>query len=286
MSPAEVRASPTQVVAVADATGRQQRLAAALTSAFAGSGLELVLRTHRELAAEASVEQRLGQPPVVHPDRPLLWLAPADAERPGTRDGRFLAAETSAATRSIAMLTRSPVLNRPGPVSLCGALPPSSALAVRRSRRGDPGATVRAERFTGGRPADDQAGAGQEVHDYGGARSSYGTEADAVGPFRTRAAVRTGTLVTVRVVGDRTLTSTGADPATLAASRHLAAANQLDLATVQWLIDDSDQTRTPGRIDGWHWDFGLGTDLDQVAEAIAAWTGQAIGPGQAIGAGR
>ena len=106
-----------QVVAVADHAGRQAGLAARLTPAFSAAGLGLEFRTHRELAAEVSVEQSPGQPPVVTPDRPLLWLSPGDAACPDSPDGRFLAAETLAAARSIAFLTRSPVLNRPSAVS-------------------------------------------------------------------------------------------------------------------------------------------------------------------------
>src|SRR5947209_2319815 len=121
----------TPVIAVADHAGRQARFATRLSAAFAAAGLSLEFRTHHELAAEVSVEQAPGRPPAVAPDRPLLWLCPGDSARPLTPDGRFLAAEALAAARSIAFLTRSPVLNRPGDASLCGTFPSGAARAVR-----------------------------------------------------------------------------------------------------------------------------------------------------------
>jgi hypothetical protein len=272
---------------------RQRRFATALTAAFGRAGIELVLRTQRELVAGVSIEQALGQPPVVSPDRPLLWLTPTDGQTPGSsrsagdrssdrRDERFVGAETFASARSIATLTRSPVLNRPSPIGLCGTLPAGSALAARRVRRIDEQARVRAERFTSSRLEGAADQAALEVHDYGTAIATYGFEEAAVGPFRSRVAVESGRLVKVRVVGDRTPAAPEIDPETLAASRRIAAANQLDLATVSWLIDVAGGTRAPARIDCWHWDFGLGRDLEAVAEAIAAWTQDRLGAGRVL----
>jgi len=261
----------TQIVAVADYAGRQARLASRLSAAFSAAGLGLEFRTHRELAAEVSVEQRPGQPPAVTPDRPLLWLCPGDTGWPPTPDGQFLATETLAATRSIAFLTRSAVLNRPSAVSLCGTLPPGPARVVRGARHLDPGA-VRAERFTGSWPPD-AAGPGRlEVYDYATGRSSYGPPSPAAGPFRYRAAVRPARLVPVRVVGDQVVAAADAAPATLAASRRVAARYQLDLAIMWWLTGPADGTGTLARIDGWLWDA-----CDDVARAIAAWAAGRLG---------
>jgi hypothetical protein len=258
----------TQVVAVADCTGRQAGLAARLPAAFSAAGLGLEFRTHRELVAEVSVEQSPGQPPAVTPDRPLLWLSPGDTGWPATPDGRFLAAETLAAARSIAFLTRSPVLNRPSAVSLCGALPPASARAVRGARHLDPEA-VRAERFAGTWPPDAAADDRLEVYDYATGRGSYGLAAAPGGPFRYRAGPRPARRVKVLVVGDRAIAAADVTRATLDASRCVAVWYQLDLATVWWLIGPHDGARTLSRIDGWEW--GSGDDGTDVAAAIAAW---------------
>ena len=271
----------TQVVAVADHAGRQAGLAARLTPAFSAAGLGLEFRTHRELAAEVSVEQSPGQPPAVTPDRPLLWLSPGDAACPDTPDGRFLAAETLAAARSIAFLTRSPVLNRPSAVSMCGTLPPGSARAVRGARHVDPEA-VRAERFAGAWPPDaaaaagDAAGAGElEVYDYATSRSSYGPASLSAGPFRYRASGGPARLVKILAIGDRAMATTDVTSATLDASRRVAARYQLDLATVWWLIGTDDGRRTLARVDCWAWDAG--GDVTDVAEAIAAWMAERLG---------
>jgi hypothetical protein len=263
-----------QVVAVADHAGRQASLAARLTPAFAAAGLGLEFRTHRELAAEVSVEQPPGQPPVVTPDRPLLWLSPGDAACPDTPDGRFLAAETLAAARSIAFLTRSPVLNRPSAVSMCGTLPPGSARAVRGARHVDPEA-VRAERFAGSWPPDAAAAGELEVYDYATSRSSYGPASSSAGPFRYRAAGGPARLVKVRAIGDRAIATTDVTSATLDASRRVAARYQLDLATVWWLIGTGDGSRTLARVDCWERDAG--GDVTDVAEAIAAWLAERLG---------
>lgn len=262
----------TQVVAVADSAGRQTRFAASLSSAFSAAGVDLLPRTHRELTAEVSIEQPPERGPIVDPDRPLLWLCPGGADQPGTADGRFLAWEALAAARSIATLTRSPVLNRPSAVGLCGTLPPGPAVAVRRARHHDREATVRAERFTGGWLPDDGGDPGElEVHDYATGRRSYGPDPSSSGPFRRRAAVHRADLVKVRVVGDRTITTTGVAPPTLAASLRLASWYQLDMATFWWLVGRDDGMRTLARIDCWEWDAGLDASVDEVARAVVAW---------------
>jgi hypothetical protein len=271
----------TPVVAVIDSGGRQTRLAASLSSALAAAGFGLELRTHRELIAEVSIQQPLGREPIVDPDRPLMWLSPGDAVRASTPDGRFLASETLGAARSIAILTRSPVFNRPSAVSLCGTLPPSPALAVRRARRHDLKA-VRAERFTGTWQPDDDTGAGQlEVFDYATGRSSYGPDPSSAGPFRRRPAVGRAALVKVRVVGDRTFTMTDVAPATVEVSRRIASWYQLDMATLWWLIGEDDAgARTLARIECWAWDSGFDTDLDEAAEAAAAWMSDRVRPAE------
>jgi hypothetical protein len=276
----------TQVVAVADHAGRQAAFAARLSAAFAAAGLPLQLRTHRELAAEVSVELRPGQPPAVTPDRPLLWLSPGDTGWPATPDGRFLAAEALAAARSIAFLTRSPVLNRPSAVSLCGTLPPASARAVRGARHLDP-AAVRAERFAGTWPPE-AAGAGPlEVYDYATSRGSYGPPSSPAGPFRYRADPRPARRVKVLVAGDLAVAPAGVGPGILDASRRVAAWYQLDLATVWWLAGPHDGahdgpadgphggSRTLARVDGWEW--GAGEDAAAVAAAVAAWMAGRLG---------
>jgi hypothetical protein len=269
----------TQVVVVADYAGRQARFTARLPAAFAAAGLGLEFRTHRELAAEVSIEQAPGQPPAVTPDRPLLWLSPGDAAWPPTPDGRFLAAEALAAARSIAFLTRSPVLNRPSDVSLCGTFPPGAARAVRGARHLDPEA-VRAEWFAGAWPPDAVAGAGQpEVYDYATSRSSYGPASSSTGPFRYRAGLSPARVVKVLVVGDRTITTADAAPAILAASRRIAAWYQLDLATLWWLAGPDGDARTLSRIDCWLWDADAGAFefAEEVAAAVAAWMAGRLG---------
>lgn len=262
----------TQAVAVADSAGRQTRFVASLSSAFSAAGVDLLPRTHRELTAEVSIEQPPERGPIVDPDRPLLWLSPGDADRPETADGRFLAWEALAAARSIATLTRAPVLNRPSAVSLCGTLPPGPAVAVRRARHHDREATVRAERFTGSWPPDDDTDPGElEVQDYATGRRSYGPAPSSTGPFRRRAAVHRADLVKVRVVGDRTITTTEVAPPTLAASLRLASWYRLDMATFWWLVGKDDGVRTLARIDCWEWDAGLDAGVDEVARAVVAW---------------
>jgi hypothetical protein len=257
------------VVAVVEATGRQARLTAVLSSVFAAAGLQLNPRSQRELVAEVTVDQSSALGPVVEPDRPLLWLIPADPGRPGSQHDRFLAAETYAAARSIALLSRSPVLNRPTERSPCGALPGGAALAVRSARSTlDGSATVRAERFTDTAPSD----AGRpEVFDYGTGRSSFGGEPGSVGPYRHRPSVAGARTERVRVIGDRTVAPPPVSPGVRASSRGVAARFGLDLATVWWLTGPDDGQRTLARIDGWHWDTSFSDDMERVCAALARW---------------
>ncbi len=266
-----------QVVAVADHPRRQARFAKTLSAVFSAAGFELQLRTQRELVAEASIEQLVGHEPIVDPDRPLLWLSPGDADQPTTPDGRFLRSESYAAARSIAMLTRSPVLNRPSAVSTCGTFPPSRPLAVRRARHHDLQGNVRAERFTGSWLPDGTDTRQLEVHDYATGRSYLGRPPESAGPFRRRMALHPADLVKIRVVGDRTITTADVAPATLAASRLIVAHYGLDLATLWWLIGKGDGSRTLARVDCWAFDAGLDADLDEVAEGVVEWTTQRLG---------
>ncbi|MBO3749486.1 hypothetical protein J5X84_25700 [Streptosporangiaceae bacterium NEAU-GS5] len=270
----------TKVIAVVDSARRQTRFAAGLSSAFSAAGIGLELRTHRELIAEVSIEQPRGQAPIVDPDRPLMWLSSGDAVRESTPDARFLASEAIGAARSIAMLTRSPVLNRPSAFSLCGTLPPSPALAVRRTRHLDHEG-VRAERFTRTWRADDDTDVGRlEVYDYAAGRSSYGPVPSSAGPFRSRPAVDRARLVKVRVVGDRTIAATDVALVTLEASRRIVSWYQLDLAALWWLIGEDTGDRTLARIDCWAWDAGFDADLDETAEAVAAWMSDRMRPAE------
>ncbi len=266
----------TEVVAVLDHAGRQRLFARALRAAFRGHRVDLCLRTHRDLVAEVTVEQAPGGPPLVEPDRPLLWLSPADpaAALPASEDERFLSAEIASAARSVAMLTRSPVLNRPTAVSSCGEFPAGAVAAVRRvARVPDLAASVRPERFAAG--VGDGEGV-DEVYDYSTGRSSYGPEPDTVGPVRRRPAAPGSRLATVRVVGEDALTSGAVPPAVVDASRRVAAWYRLDLAAVWWLVEE-DAPATLARIDCWVWDRAAGGDVDETAAAIAAWADARLG---------
>jgi hypothetical protein len=268
----------TEVVAVLDHAGRQRLLARALTAAFRRHGTDLRLRTHRDLVAEVGIEQPLGGQPSVEPDRALLWLSPADPATgpPASGDDRFLAAETSAASRSIAMLTGSPVLNRPTAVSSCGLFPASPVAALRRAARvSGLAAAVRAESFTAGVGDGDGT---DEIYDYSTGRSSYGPEPDTAGPVRRRRSAPHRRLVRVRVVGARAVTSTAAPAAVVDASLRVAAWYRLDLATVWWLVDQ-EEPAVLARIDCWVWDRAADRDLDDTAEATVAWLrAQPAGP--------
>jgi hypothetical protein len=259
-----------EVVAVLDHAGRQRLLARALTAAFRGRGLDLRLRTHRDLVAEVTLELAPGGAVSVEPDRALLWLSPADPApgAPPSGDERFLTAEIASAARSIAMLTRSPVLNRPTAVSPCGEFPAGAAAAVRRvARIPDLAASVRPERFTA--RIDDRDSVG-EVYDYSTGLSSYGPERDTVGPVRRRPSVPGSRPARVRIVGDEAFTSGPVPAAVVDASRRVTALYRLDLATVWWLVEE-DAPATLARIDCWVWDRAAAGELDETAAAIAAW---------------
>lgn len=245
----------------------QAGLARSLVTAFAGSGWNLLVRKHSELAAEVDVEQTGDSPPQVYPDRPLLWLSTADPAGGDSSDERFLAAEAAAASRTIATLTRSPVLNRPSPTSATGRLPVSSAMAVRRARALLPDGAVRGEHFDSLLP--EQAGGGTwEIYDYSTGRSHYRLAAG-TGPFRHRRSLGEARLVQVRLVGDRVISATRVPDATIAASRRVAAAYQLDLATVSWLVGSRETLLA--KVDGSSWDGGLGAIADEVAAALVGW---------------
>src|SRR5215211_9276226 len=102
-----------QVVALVDSGQRQATFAQSLSSAFRKAGFDLRLATHRQLVADVTLSQSGGREVTVNPDRPLLWLSPGDPVRWTTPDDRFVATEVFAAARSIAYVTRSPVVNRP-----------------------------------------------------------------------------------------------------------------------------------------------------------------------------
>lgn len=261
----------TEVIAVADHAGRQARLVAGLSAAFRAVGLDLAPRTQRELAAEVSISQSTGRRPVVDPDRPLLWLCPADPSPSAAPDDRFLSAEAHSAARSVATLTRSPVLNRPSAVSLCGAFPPGRPRAVRSARRHDTEAVARAERFTGSWSPDDADAEPLEVWDYATSRSSYGPVASSSGPFRRRRALGSATIVKVRVVGDHVIADVDLVPAVRTASCRIASGYQLDMATLWWLVGPGEQERTLARVDCWSWDTEADRGSDAVVAAVAAW---------------
>jgi len=270
-----------QVVALVDSSHRQARFARSLSWAFRNAGFDLRLASHRQLVAEVTVSQSVGEESSVDPDRPLLWLSPGGPVRSTTPEDRFLAAEVSAAARSIAYVTRSQVMNRPSAVSPCGSFPGSSAVAVRRIRQhGLSGMAIRAERFTASRPVDGDIGE-FEVYDYCLGRSSWGVAPDAEGPYRRRKAVRSAGLVKVRVIGDRTITTTSVDPSTLETSVRIASVYDLDMAVVWWLIDDSGPTLA--RIDCWPWDAGFDADFDEAAEATVAWMGARLSSASHVG---
>lgn len=254
------------VAVLAHATS-QQRLAGALLDAAAAAGVLLDLRTMSELATETVIRQEPGRPPLVDPDRPMIWLAVGDhaADDP---DERFAQAESYAAARSVAILTRSPVLNRPTPFGSQGTLPMSATAALRglTPRLRD---RVRTERFTShASPVD---GEEQEVLDYATGRRSRSFEDDA-GPFRSRPAG--GRTAWITVAGSRTF---GPDVADLHdASREVAASFGLGLAHVWWACPPNSEA-TVSRVDAWAWDTALGARVDGVARALVAWSADLAG---------
>jgi hypothetical protein len=135
-------------VAVLNHDSTQRVLAENLSEVAADWDVALDLRTHRELAEEVDLVQSIDEPARADPDRPMLWLGPCGAPLLDTPDDRFVSAEAQAAARSIALLTRSPVLNRPTAVGSNGRLPWTQAASVRRcSSMATGGVQVRKERF-------------------------------------------------------------------------------------------------------------------------------------------
>ncbi len=254
------------VAVLAHATS-QRRLAHALRAAASAQGVTVELRTMAELATESSILQEPGREPVVQPDRPMLWLAVGDPPADDA-DERFAQAEAYAAARSVAILTASPVLNRPTPFGSQGSLPMSAVPAL----RGVPQKWrehVRTERFAS-RPLAAQLES-HEVLDYATGSRSVGPPHGA-GPFRVRAA--DGPNAWVTVAGARTF---GPDLAGLHdASREVAACYGLELANVWWTCPP-DATPILARVDAWAWDSALGRRLDDVATALVEWCRHRVG---------
>jgi hypothetical protein len=214
-----------------------------------------------ELASETDVHQEPGRPVAVRPDRPMLWLAVGEtpADNP---DERFSQAESYAAARSVAILTTSPVLNRPTPFGPQGTLPLGAVTALRGLPR-HLRERVRSERFASELAT--SPGEDLEVLDYSTGLRSFG-DVDGGGPFRSRAAG--GRTAWVTVAGARTF---GPEVAGLhEASREVAASYGLALAHVWWTCSP-DAPATVARVDAWASDAALGSRLGDVAGALVAW---------------
>ncbi len=235
-----------EVVAVIEHEAEQSHLADSMVDAFANAGLTLLLRTPRELVDEVNVSQALGVRPRVEPDRCLLLLTPGfrSPSWPG-QNARFIAAETAAAARCIAMYTAAPVLNRPSDRSNVGLLPLSRVLAVRQVRHaGANNVAIRPEHFsTESGSITASSDPDLEVYDYSGPRTSYRIPshppADSPpGPFRFRAAARSARELRVTLIGEQILATGPVATRTVAATRQIAAYYQLDLVTLWWLVAD------------------------------------------------
>lgn len=266
-----------RAAAVLDRFGAQRVLAGALEEAFASRSIELELLSHRALVAGVSIVQDGRERPRVEPDRPLLWLSAADPSPDLTPDDRFLHSEVVAASRSIAMLSRSPVVNRPTPFSPCGRFPGSAVMGVRRVA-GLPGldVAVRSERFTAmqvgevGSAGEGPVASGAELYDYATGRSAYGVADRVPGPVRTRRSLPSARLVRVRVAG-RGVLAPGSVPRWFeTASLDVARSYELQLATVWWLVDEAGRG-TLARVDCWTWDRSLDGDAHLIADALAVW---------------
>ena len=249
-----------EAVAVVAHTTSQAKLAMALVEAAEAAGVTLALRTLTELAAEVTVRQEPGQPVAVSPDRLLLWLAVGDPPAEDA-DERFAQAESYAAARSLALLTASPVLNRPTAFGSLGALPVNPVAALRGVP--SPAGQVRSEHFGTDRQ---NVPAVSEVLDYSTGRCSRGPAGD-TGPFRWRAAVD-GRTAWVTVAGKRTLGP--ADAGLHEASRAVAASYGLGLAHVWWSCPQ-DAPPALSRIDAYAGDLSLGTRDHDVAAGLVAW---------------
>ena len=250
-----------EAVAVVAHTTSQATLATALVRAAEAAGIALELRTLTEFAAEVTVRQEPGRPVAVSPDRPLLWLAVGDPPAEDA-DERFAQAESYAAARSFALLTASPVLNRPTAFGSLGALPVNPVAALRGARR-PAGDQVRTEHFGTGRQ---DVPAVSEVLDYSTGRRSRGPTGD-IGPFRWRAATGSRT-AWVTVAGKRTLGP--AVDGLHEASRSVAASYGLGLAHVWWSCPP-DAPPALSRVDAYAWDLSLGIRVHDVAAGLVAW---------------
>ncbi len=256
------------VIAVIGHDSHQAQLARDLIRAARRAPVAIELRTHRELVREVTIEQGAGQAPVICPDRPLMWLATGDRTFGSSPDDRFLYAETAAAARAIGLLTRAPVLNRPTEVSAVGRLPMSSAAAVRGvAGRLAPG-MVRPECFSSSVPVD-AADGDWEIQDYSTGANSYRPVAAAAGPFRFRPARPDARLVVVGVVAGRVLAQS-VPAAVIAASLSAAAAYDLEVAMLWWLLDAADRP-TLARIDASLGDSAEGPDTTSISDALVAW---------------
>jgi hypothetical protein len=256
-----------EILALVDLDGRQARLLSSLERAFAARGLSLRSATHAELARGTSIEQT-GGITRVWPDRPLLWLSPGHTGGGETTTERFVAFEHYSAARSIAHLSRSPVLNRPSATGPCGTLPANRVLAVRHAERAL-GMTQRAERFSSLRP--DRPPSEIEVLDYDSGLADWGYPRTSAGPFRAREAPGQRTTArAVRVVGTRTVAAWPVPTQIADLSVRVARLYRLDLASLWWNTD-SGQPRL-ARVDCWHWDGALGPQAAPLAEALAKQT--------------
>jgi hypothetical protein len=254
-----------EILALVD-LGRQVRLLSSLERAFAARDLSLRSATHAELACGTSIEQT-GGITRLWPDRPLLWLHPGHTGGGETTTERFVAFEHYSAARSIAHLSRSPVLNRPSAIAPCGTLPPNRVLAVRHAERAL-GLPPRAERFSSVRP--DRPASDVEVLDYDSGLANWGYPRAGAGPFRAREVpCRRTAAPAVRVVGTRTV-AVWPVPAEIAdLSIQVARLYRLDLATLWWTADGGHPRLA--RVECWHWDGALGPQVAPLSEALADW---------------
>jgi hypothetical protein len=254
----------TEILALVDHGGRQAHLLSSLERAFAARDLALRSATHAQLACGTSIEQT-GGITRVWPDRPLLWLSPGHTGGGETMTERFVAFEHYSAARSIAHLSRSPVLNRPTATDPCGTLPASRVLAVRRAERAL-GIPHRAERFSSVRP--DGPAAEIEVFDYDSGLADWGYPRSGAGPFRARDVRGRSTAArVVRVVGARTMAVWPVPAEIVGLSTRIARLYRLDLASLWWNIDGGEPRLA--RVDCWHWDGALGPQVAPLSEALA-----------------
>jgi hypothetical protein len=254
----------TEILALVDLDGRQARLLSSLEWAFVARDLALRSATHAELACETSIAQADGVTRV-WPDRPLLWLHPGHTGGGETTADRFIAFEHYSAARSIAHLSRSPVLNRPTAIGPCGTLPANRVIGVRRAEQAL-GIPARAERFSSARP--EEPASDIEVLDYDSGLADW--EYVGAGPFRTRAVIgQRSAARAVRVVGTRTVADWPVPAESAEQSIQVARFHRLDLASLWWTTDGGRPRLA--RVDCWHWDGALGPQVAVLSDAIAEW---------------